>query len=597
MNIFDILTLIGGLAMFLYGMNVMGDGLKKTSGGKLELILGKITSNKLMAILIGTLVTGVMQSSSATTVMIVGFVNSGLMELAKAIPVIIGANIGATITPWVMSLFAVGGSGNFWLDLIKPSSFAPIMAIVGVAFIMIAKSEKKKNIALILVGFAVLMFGMETMSAAVSPLSEDPNFGRVMMAFSNPFLGVFVGIVLTAIIQSSSASIGMVQVLSAAGLVTYGSAIPLVLGANIGTCATAMLSSIGTSRNARRSALVHLSYNVVRSFLFLIIFCILNAFLHFPIIGKLASPVGIALFYTIFGILSAAVMYPATGLFEKFAYLVLPVTEEEAEKKGLEAKLRIQLLDPLFLASPGLAIEQCKHAAYDMANYTRDALFMAIDLISEYKEKRAGKVSDLETVVDHYEDQLGTYLVKLSSKPLAEKDSQSASVILHGIGDLERISDHACNIMESAKEIAGKETGFSKRAQEEIYVFTEAVKDIVNMAFDAFINEDMDLASKVEPLEEVIDEINIEIKKRHIKRLRKGKCSIEMGFVLSDLSTNYERVADHCSNIAISILQKDEEVGAHEYQDILTSKNNEEYARLVQLYTEKYRLPKKAEVS
>ncbi len=583
--------------MFLYGMHVMGDGLKKTSGGKLELILGKITSNKLMAILIGTLVTGVMQSSSATTVMIVGFVNSGMMELSKAVPVIIGANIGATITPWVMSLFSVGsGNTNVFLELLKPSSFAPVMAIVGIGFIMISKKEKHKHVALILIGFSVLMFGMEQMSDAVRPLADNPKFGDIMMMFTNPFLGLLVGILLTAVVQSSSATIGMVQVFSAAGLVTYGAAIPLVLGANIGTCATALLSSIGTSRNARRSSYIHLFYNVVRSFLFLIVFYVADSFIHFTLIDRYATPVGIAAFDTLNGIIMALLIFPASKLFEKLAYLILPVTEEEAEKKGLEAKMNIQLLDPRFLRSPGLAIEQCKKVACDMAEYTREALFMAIDLLSEFKEKRATKVSDLENVVDHYEDQLGTYLVKLSSQPIAEKDSQSLSLILHSIGDLERISDHACNIMDSAREIADKESGFSKRAVEELTIFSEAVREIINTAFDAFIHEDMDLAAKVEPIEEVIDELNNEIKKRHVKRLRKGKCSIEMGFVLSDISTNYERVADHCSNIAISILQKDEDVGAHEYQDILTSKNNEQYARLVQLYTEKYRLPKKAEV-
>ncbi len=597
MDIFDILTLIGGLSLFLYGMNVMGDGLKKTSGGKLERILGKITSNRIMAVLIGTLVTAVMQSSSATTVMIVGFVNSGLMELSKAVLVILGANIGATVTPWVMSLFSVGGgSTNYLLEMLKPSSFAPIMAIVGVGIILISKNQKRRNIALILIGFAVLMFGMETMSDAVSPLADDPKFGSVMMMFSNPLLGTLVGIVLTAVIQSSSATIGMVQVLSAAGLVTYGSAIPIILGANIGTCATALLSSIGTGRNARRSALIHLTYNIVRSVVFLIVFYLINHFVQFQILEKHANPVGIAIFDTSFSIAFAILLFPCSKIFEKIAFKLIPVTEEEADKEGLEAKMHIKLLDERFLRSPGLAIEQVKRVAIEMANDTREALFMALDLISEYKEKRANKVIDLESIVDHYEDELGTYLVKLSTQPLAEKDSQIVSVILHSIGDLERISDHAVNIMESARELHDKEVGFSKRATEEIEIFTEALRDIVNTTFDSFINEDLRLAANVEPLEEVIDEINNEIKKRHVKRLRKGKCSIEMGFVLSDISTNYERVADHCSNIALSILQKDEDtvVGAHEYQDTIVSKNNEEYSRLVMLYGEKYRLPKKA---
>lgn len=594
MTIFNLLTFLGGLALFLYGINVMGDGLKKTSGGKLEGILAKLTSNKITAVLIGALVTALMQSSSATTVMIVGFVNSGLMELAKSVHVIIGANIGATITPWVMSLSALGSGGtSIFLQLLKPTSFAPILAIIGVFIIIISKNTKKKNIALIFVGFAVLMFGMDTMSGAVEPLADSAEFANVMMMFSNPILGTLVGIVLTGIIQSSSATVGMVQVLSTSGLITYGSAIPLMIGANIGTCATALLSSIGTSRNARRSALVHLFYNIVRGVLFIAVFYGLDAFIHFAFLNDHASAVGIAFFYTCLSIASAIVLFPVSKIFEKLAVWALPVTEEEKELKGMAAKKNITLLDDRFLASPGLAVKQCKQVAIDMANYTREALFTAIGLFDEFKEKKAKKVVDLEDVIDHYEDQLGNYLVKVSAEQLSEEASKELSIILHSIGDFERISDHACNIVTSAEEMHEKKLEFSKKAVEEISVFTHALKDIVDYAFDSFIENDKNKATQVEPIEEIIDDLQLEIKARHIKRLRKGKCSIELGFVLSDLLTNYERVSDHCSNIAISVLQQDEMVGAHEYEREIESKSNEEFTRLMKLYSEKYSLPKK----
>lgn len=594
MDIFSILSALGGLAMFLFGINVMGDGLKKTSGGKLESILEKLTSNKIMAVLIGALVTAVMQSSSATTVMIVGFVNSGLMELGRSVFVTLGANIGATITPWIMSLSSLGsGTSSIVLQLLKPTSFAPVLAIIGVFYIIISKNEKNKHIARIMVGFAILMFGMSTMSDAVAPLKESKTFADVMLMFSNPILGTLVGLLLTAIIQSSSATIGMIQVFSTSGILTYGTAIPLMIGANIGTCATALLSSIGTSRKAKRAALIHFFYNLVRGILFIAIFYSIDYFLRFPILGEKASAVGIAAFDTCLSIASAIVLFPAAGFFEKLVCLVLPVKEEETEKKGKEARLEIKLLDERFLSSPGLAIKQCMKAANDMAEYTKDALFMAINQLSDYKDKKDKKIKDLEDVVDHYEDELGSYLVKISSHAMSTEASEDLSLILHSIGDFERISDHACNIAESAREMHDKEMGFSKKALEEMNIFTMAIEDIVNATFEAFRTGDRSLAAEIEPMEEVIDEINNEIKKRHVKRLRKGKCSIEMGFVLSDISTNYERISDHCSNIALSILQKEDEVGSHEYQSLITAKNNEEYVRKVKFYTNKYKLPEK----
>ena len=594
MSLFDIFNFIGGLALFLYGINVMGDGLKKTSGGKLEGILGKITSNRFMAIAMGALVTALMQSSSATTVMIVGFVNSGIMELARAVYVIIGANIGATVTPWVMSLSSVGSDGSLFLQLLKPSSFAPILAIIGVFIILISKNTKRKNLALIFIGFAVLIFGMETMSDSIAPLSESEGFSHMMMIFSNPIIGMLIGIILTATIQSSSATIGMLQVLSTAGLITYGTAIPLMVGANIGTCATSLLSSIGTSRNARRSALIHLYYNIIRGVLFFIIFYSLNMVFKFAFLDRHSTAVGLAIFDTCLSIASAVVLFPLGKLLLKPVYLTLPVTEEEKELKGIEAKRNIKLLDDRFLSSPGLAIAQSKQVAIDMAKHTKNALFTAIDLLLDYKDKKAKKVTDLEDVVDHYEDELGSYLVKLGLHPMSREDSTQLTIILHSIGDFERISDHAVNIMETAKEKAEKGLKFSKKAEEELIVDTTAVKDIVTMAFDAFERTDRSLASNVEPIEEVIDMLNQEIKTHHIKRLRKGKCSIEMGFILSDLLNNYERVSDHCSNIAISILQDNEMIGAHELEDEIVNKNKEEFMRLVKEYSKKYELPKRS---
>lgn len=590
MDIFSVLTMIGGLALFLYGMQVMGDGLKKASGGKLEMILEKLTSNKMMAVLLGAGVTAVIQSSSATTVMVVGFVNSGIMKLSQAVGVILGANVGATITAWFLSLTGVEGS-NFFLQLLKPSSFSPILAITGVILLTMGKRERQKNIASVMIGFAVLMFGMESMSGAVKPLADMPEFTNILLVFSNPVLGMLVGLVITAIIQSSGASIGILQALSISGAVSYSTAIPIIMGQNVGTCVTALISSVGASKNARRAALVHLYYNIIKTVAFMVVFYTLNAVFGFSFMNKPINAIGVAFIHTAFNIAAVIVMFPISWVLEKLAYLTIPEDEEEKEEKE-PAKREIQILDSRFLNTPGLALEQCKNAAMDMANYAREGLFLAIQLLDQYSEKEADKVIDLEELVDHYEDGLGSYLVKLSSKHLTEKDSQELSVLLHCIGDFERISDHAINIMESAKEMHEKDLSFSKKAQEEISIFTHAVKDIINTTIQVFQEEDLGLASTVEPLEEVIDYLNAEIKKRHIKRLRKGKCTIEMGFVLSDLSTNYERVSDHCSNIALCLLQLNEETfGTHEYQISISDKDNEKFNSEVKRLMEQYSLP------
>lgn len=590
MDIFILLSLIGGLALFLYGMEVLGDGLKKASGGKLEIILEKLTSNKLMAVLLGAGVTAVIQSSSATTVMVVGFVNSGIMKLSQAVGVILGANVGTTITAWFLSLTGVEGS-NFFLQLLKPSSFSPVLAIVGVAILMTGKKEKQRDVATIMIGFAVLMFGMDTMSDAVKPLADIPEFTNLLLMFSNPILGMLVGLILTAIIQSSSASIGILQALCISGAVSYSTAIPIIMGQNVGTCVTALLSSTGAGKNAKRAALVHLYYNLIITSGFMILFYAVNAVVPFRFLQDPASALGVAVFHTTFNAIAVVVMFPFSSVLEKLAYLTIPQTKEELEI-GETAKGEIQLLDARFLDTPGLALEHCRNAAQDMAGYAREALFLSMELIDKFNKKAADRVIELENLVDHYEDELGSYLVKLSSRHLTEKDSQELSVILHCIGDFERISDHAINIMESAREMADKELAFSKKAEEEFRIFTGAVRDIVNTSVLVFQEEDLKLAAMVEPLEEVIDYLNTEVKRRHMKRLRKGKCTIEMGFVLSDLTTNYERVSDHCSNIALCLLQLNEEnFETHEYQDNLVSKDNVAFMAEVKRLKEHYQLP------
>ena len=591
MDIFSLLSMIGGLALFLYGMEVLGDGLKKASGGKLEHILEKLTSNKLMAVLLGAGVTAVIQSSSATTVMVVGFVNSGIMKLSQAVGVILGANVGTTVTAWILSLTDVSGSG-FFLQLLKPTSFSPILAIIGVCLISMGKKERQKNIGTILIGFAVLMFGMDTMSTAVEPLAEQPEFSHILLMFSNPVLGMLVGLILTAIIQSSSASIGILQALCATGVVSYATAIPIIMGQNVGTCVTALISSAGASKNAKRAALIHLYYNIIKTVAFMVIFYALNAFIHFAFLEEAASALGVAVIHTAFNVAAVIIIFPVSWILEKLAYLTIPETEEEREKEAEKSRKEIQLLDTRFLSTPGFALEQCKNVAVDMADYSREALFLAIQMLDKFDKASADRVVELENIVDHYEDEIGAYLVKLSSRHLTEKDSQHLSVLLHSIGDFERISDHAINIMEAAKEMHAKELDFSKKAREELGIYTGAIKDIINTSVLVFQEEDLKLAAMIEPMEEVIDYLSVEVKKRHMKRLRKGKCTIEMGFILSDIVTNYERVSDHCSNIALSLLQLNEEnFEAHEYQEAISSKDNVAFTTEVKHLKERYQLP------
>ena len=588
MNIFGFLSLLGGLALFLYGMNVMGGGLEKVSGGKLERILEKLTSNPLKAVLLGAGVTAVIQSSSATTVMLVGFVNSGIMKLSQAIGIIMGANIGTTATSWLLSLTGIE-SNNFFISMLKPTSFSPILAVIGIILIMSNKSDRKKDVGEILIGFAILMFGMDAMSSAVKPLADVPEFTGILTKFSNPLLGVLVGAVLTAIIQSSSASVGILQALSVTGAFTYGSVIPIIMGQNIGTCVTAMISAVGGNRGAKRTAFVHLYFNIIGSVVFLILYSVLNAVFQFSFTNETVGVAGIAAIHSIFNIFATIVLLPFTKGLEKLAYLTIPVDESEMEKSGEDEELKI--LDSRFLATPNFAIEQCVTVTKQMAELTRDTFISAKSLFSEYSQEVAEKVEKQETLIDKFDDKLGAYLTQINSQNLAYRESQMVSTLMHSINDFERIADHAVNLMEIARKMKKKEIEFSQKAQDEMEVFGKAVEDILNRSVQAFVESDRKLAQSVEPLEEVIDSLNKEVKKRHIKRLRKGKCTIDLGLVLADVAANYERVADHCSNLAVYMIQmEDNSIEAHEYVNTLTEESREQFEQMQEAYQEKYQL-------
>lgn len=566
MDFFDVLSMIGGLAMFLFGMHVMSDSLAKLSGGKMERILEKLTSNKFKAVLLGGGVTAVIQSSSATTVMVVGFVNSGIMKLSQAVGIILGANIGTTVTSWILSLTGIEGS-NFWVQMLKPTSFSPILALIGIVMLMFAKKDKFKDVGTILVSFAVLMFGMDMMSDAVAPLKDSPAFANLFTVFSNPILGMLAGAALTAIIQSSSASVGILQALSSTGAINFASAVPIILGQNIGTCVTALISSTGASKNAKRAAFVHLYFNVIGTIVFMALFYGINAFIHFEFLEGPATEVGIAVVHTVFNVLATAVLLPFSKLLEKLACLTIRDKEDDIKEP---VATEFMMLDVRFMEKPAFAVDQCIKTANNMAETVRKSVAMAIGLMDNYDAKKANEVSEMESLVDRYEDELGNYLVNLSTKNLSEEDSRTVSELLHTIGDLERMSDHARNIMEAAKEMNDKEMTFSDKAREELQIYTEALMRIVDEAVDSFIRNDRKMARLVEPLEEVIDVLNKELKERHIRRLREGKCTIELGFVLSDITTNCERIADHCSNVAVSVLQvKHTELESHEYLDRL----------------------------
>ncbi|MEE0863218.1 MAG: Na/Pi cotransporter family protein [Lachnospiraceae bacterium] len=588
-DFFSFLTMIGGLAMFLYGMSAMGDGLAKLAGGKLERILEKLTSNPIMGVFLGFVVTAVIQSSSATTVMVVGFVNSGIMRLSQAISIIMGANIGTTATAWILSLAGLEG-GNFVMNMLKPTSFSPILAIIGVAMLMFSNKAKKKDLGTILIGFAILMFGMDTMTSAIKPLAEVQWFKELLVRFSNPILGLMAGAILTAVIQSSSASVGILQAMSMNGLITFGTAFPIIMGQNIGTCVTALISSIGATKNGKRTAFVHLYFNLIGTIIFMAAFYIVNAIVNFTFMEGPISGTGIAVLHSIFNISATLVLLPCRKLLEKLACLTIRDKDVKGAAEGAEES-EIKLLDYRFLDKPSFAVEQCRNVTHKMAELSKDAIFKAMSLLKNYDEGVAEEVIHLEGVVDKYEDQLGSYLVKLSGKATSEEDSRTVSLLLHSIGDYERISDHAINILESAKEMHEKGMVFSKKAMEELEIFTRAVEDIMNMTLIVFMDEDVDMAKSVEPLEEMIDFLSDELKNRHIARLREGKCTIEQGFVFSDITTNFERISDHCSNIAVSLIEiKDDEYDTHRYLDTVkhdSARFAEEYANC----RERYALP------
>jgi len=578
MTIFDVLTLIGGLCLFLFGMNVMGDALERRAGGSLKKLLAKLTGNKLAGFLTGLGVTAVIQSSSATTVMVVGFVNSGIMTLRQSIGVIMGANIGTTVTAWILSLGGIS-SDNLFMQLLKPTSFTPVLALIGTALLMFGKTSKKKDTGTILLGFATLMFGMDTMSSAVSGLADVPAFQNLFIMFKNPVLGVLAGAILTAIIQSSSASVGILQALSATGQVSYGAAVPIIMGQNIGTCVTALLSSFGTNKNAKRAAIVHLSFNVIGTIIWLTVFSIVSAVLKPALLDASASYLGIAIAHSLFNIACTALLLPMSSLLEKLAIKLVPDTNKKDE---------IAELDERLLVTPPIALERCNALVCEMAESSVVAFKNGLNMLNRYDSAIAEEIRTAEEKADHYEDILGTYLVKLSSYQISDNDSSEVSKLLKVIGDFERISDHSINVLESAEELREKDMQFTTDALKELEVLCSAVSEILTLSYTAFINNDLTCAYDVEPLEQVIDGLKGKLRDGHIRRLKTGMCSIEAGFVWADLITNLERTADHCSNIAACIIDAAEN-NMNIHQSLRNMKDGNSYfdARYSQ-YAKKY---------
>ena len=580
MDIFDALEMIGGLCLFLFGMNIMGQALERRAGSRLRTTLSKMTGKTMTGFLTGLVVTAIIQSSSATTVMVVGFVNSGLMTLKQAIGVIMGANIGTTVTAWLLSLGGISGDA-VWVQLLKPTSFTPVLALIGIIMYMFSRDSRKNDTGMILLGFATLMFGMDTMSGAVSGLRDVPAFREMFVAFTNPLLGVLAGAALTAIIQSSSASVGILQALALSGQVSYGAAIPIIMGQNIGTCVTALISSVGTSRNAKRAAVVHLSFNVIGTIVWLTAFCIVRTVAAPAILNESATMYGIAIAHSAFNIACTAILLPASGLLERLAIRLVP----DGRKKESEVTL-----DERLLATPPLALEQCSVVTEDMAYYAAGAMKKAIECVSDFDPKAAQEVRESENETDKYEDMLGTYLLKLGAEPLSDENSEEVTELLKLIGDFERIGDHAVNVIESAEELHEKQLEFSRSAKYELSVMSSAVCEVLDLAVKAFADNDAQAAKAVEPLEQVVDDLKNELRTRHILRMKKGECSIEAGFVWSDLLTDLERASDHCSNIALCVLDmKKHTLSAHETQH--EREDVPEFSDQYRRYSEKYALP------
>lgn len=580
MSIFNILNLIGGLSLFLFGMSLMGQALERRAGNRLKILLGKLTTNRITGLTTGLGVTAVIQSSSATTVMVVGFVNSGLMTLRQAINVIMGANVGTTVTAWILSLSGIS-SDNVFVKLLKPSSFTPILALIGIVLYMFSKESKKRDTGMILLGFATLMFGMEAMSGAVSGLRDLPEFQNLFVMFTNPVLGVLAGAILTAIIQSSSASVGILQALASTGAVTYGAAIPIIMGQNIGTCITAIISSVGANKNAKRAALVHLSFNVIGTVVWLLIFCIVKAVAVPAILGESASLMGIAACHSAFNILCTLLMLPLAGMLEKMVKKMIPDNEVIEQTEELDSRL---------LGSPSLALERCGQVLDSMARIAVSAMKDSIGSITKYDEEIALRIREAEEKTDHLEDILGTYLVKLTSTQLGENESAKATEYMKLIGDYERIADHAVNILQSSEELVQKDIVFSAEAQEEFNKISGAVEDILDLSYLAFKDTDLKASRETEPLEQIVDEMKEMLRTRHILRLQKGECSVDAGFVWSDLLTNLERVADHCSNISGCVLDTvGHTMNIHQNQRLLRN-NEEDYGQELQKLRAKYKV-------
>lgn len=588
MDIFSVLTLIGGLVLFLYGMDVMGQGLERLAGGKLEKLFDKLTSNPFKGALLGLVVTAIIQSSSATTVMLVGFVNSGIMKLRQSIGIIMGANIGTAVTAWLLSMTGIEG-GNIWLEMLKPSSFTPILALVGIIFYMFMKDDKHKFIGMILLGFTVLMYGMDIMSGSVEPLKDMPEFSQILLMFDNPILGILAGAVLTAIIQSSSASVGILQALSSTGAVHFSTALPIILGQNIGTCITAAISAIGTSKNAKRVAAIHLMFNIIGTIIFVAIYYPLNALIEFTFANSVVNALDIAIIHTLFKVVTTVILFPFIGMLEKLSYIVI-------RDKGIKGTSDSDepVIDERFMSTPAFAVAQCKTQTVKMAELAKKNIIDAISLIKKWDKTTAHQISETERAVDKYEDVIGTYLVRLSGQEMSYQDSRTASTLLHTISDFERISDHAKNIYASAKELHEKKIELSKKAQSELEVMFAAIEEIIDLTIKSMKDNDLYSAYLVEPLEEVVDQLRTKLKSRHIKRLQKGSCSMETGFVYLDLLTSLERVSDHCSNVAVCLIQvSDDNFETHEYlRTVKTS--GEEFDMYVEKYLDKYALPKKA---
>ena len=580
MDIFNILTMIGGLSLFLFGMNIMGESLERRAGSSLRALLGKLTTNRMLGFLTGLAVTAVIQSSSATTVMVVGFVNSGLLTLGQAINVIMGANVGTTVTAWILSLSGIEGS-SLIVRLLKPSSFTPVLALVGIIFYMFLKDSRKKDTGMILLGFATLMFGMETMSGAVKGLKDVPQFQQLFLLFSNPVLGTLAGAVLTAVIQSSSASVGILQALSATGQVTYAAAIPIIMGQNIGTCVTAMLSSVGTTKNAKRAAIVHLMFNIIGTVVCLALFSLARALFHPAILGESATYLGISVCHTAFNVICTAMLLPSGNLLEKLVCRMVPDARQPEAVAELDERL---------LTTPSIALERCRTLTGEMADTAALALGQGLQSLLDFSPELSHSVREDENRTDHYEDILGTYLVKLSALQISEADSAEAAMLLKALNDFERIGDHALNLVESAEELQEKNLSFSEAARHELAVLTRAVGEIVELSFSAFRENDLTKAYQVEPLEQVIDDLKEKLRVHHILRLQQGSCSIETGFVWSDILTALERVGDHCSNIAGCVIDlAHHDMNTHE---ALRSAQveNENFGEQYRMYAKKYSL-------